>query len=310
MLYHFGVLKSCTKREFFMIFDIQRASVLKRVSAFILDVILFAILAVGIGWGIGAACDYDGQIATIENYYNSYKAEYEVKFGVDFDITEDQYNQLSTEEQQKWQDAYNACNEALNADAGATATFVRIVSFTLLIVSLGVLLSMAVLEFAVPLIFKNGQTIGKKVFGIGVIHQNGVRVNVTAMFVRTFLGKYTVETMVPVLMLYMMFTLGTGVMSLIIIGLILILEIGIFIYTKNMRCLVHDVFAKTVCVDLASQKIFANVDEMNAFKRNAYAESSQAMSDNSIYETANTVTHTLVQLDKEDVKPTDDNKTE
>ena len=283
-----------------MIFDIQKASILKRVSAFILDLILFAILAVGIAALIGLACDYDGQIEKLENYFSSYKAEYELEYGVDLDISETDYNMLTEAEKQNWQDAYNACNEALNADAGATATFIRIISYTLLMVSLGILVSMAILEFAFPLFFKNGQTIGKKVFGIGVIHQNGVRVNVTAMFVRTFLGKYTVETMVPVLLLYMMFALGTGIMSIIVIALLLVLQLGIFIYTKKTRCLIHDVFAKTVCIDIASQKIFDNVDEMNAFKQNAYAESSQAMSENKIYETANTVTHSLVQLDKKD----------
>ena len=291
-----------------MIFDIQKASILKRVSAFILDLILFAILAVGIAALIGLACDYDGQIEKLENYFSSYKAEYELEYGVDLDISETDYNMLTEAEKQNWQDAYNACNEALNADAGATATFIRIISYTLLMVSLGILVSMAILEFAFPLFFKNGQTIGKKVFGIGVIHQNGVRVNVTAMFVRTFLGKYTVETMVPVLLLYMMFALGTGIMSVIVIALLLVLQLGIFIYTKKTRCLIHDVFAKTVCIDIASQKIFDNVDEMNAFKQNAYAESSQAMSENKIYETANTVTHSLVQLDKKDDKQsTDDN---
>ncbi len=289
-----------------MIFDIQKASILKRVSAFILDLILFAILAVGIAALIGLACDYDGQIEKLENYFSSYKAEYELEYGVDLDISETDYNMLTEAEKQNWQDAYNACNEALNADAGATATFIRIISYTLLMVSLGILVSMAILEFAFPLFFKNGQTIGKKVFGIGVIHQNGVRVNVTAMFVRTFLGKYTVETMVPVLLLYMMFALGTGIISVIVIALLLVLQLGIFIYTKKTRCLIHDVFAKTVCIDIASQKIFDNVDEMNAFKQNAYAESSQAMSENKIYETANTVTHSLVQLDKKDDSQSND----
>ena len=293
-----------------MMFDIQKASVLKRVSAFVLDLILFAILAVGIAALIGLACDYDGHIEKLENYFTSYKAEYELKYDVDLDISENDYKLLSAEEQQNWQDAYNACNEALNADTGATATFIRIISYTLLMVSLGILFSMAVLEFAFPLLFKNGQTIGKKVFGIGVIHQNGVRVNVTAMFVRTFLGKYTVETMVPVLLLYMMFALGTGVISIIIIGLLLVLQIGIFAYTKNMRCLIHDVFAKTVCVDLASQMVFADVEEMNAFKRNAYADSAQSASDNGIYDTANTVTHTLVQMDKPEDNSSEDSKTE
>ena len=69
-----------------MVFDIQKASTLKRASAFLLDLILFAVLAVGAAWLIGLACDYDGLLETNEAYLTQYKAEYETKYGVDFDI--------------------------------------------------------------------------------------------------------------------------------------------------------------------------------------------------------------------------------
>ena len=109
-----------------MIFDIQKANTLKRLSAFLLDVILFAILAVGVAWLIGLACDYDGHLEQNQVYYEQYKAEYETKYGVDFDISEEQYNVLSAEQQALWQKAYEECNAALNDDVDAKANYVKI----------------------------------------------------------------------------------------------------------------------------------------------------------------------------------------
>jgi len=278
-----------------MIFDIQKASTLKRASAFLLDLILFAVLAVGVAWLIGLACDYDGLLDKNEAYYSQYKAEYETKFDVDFDITEEQFNALTPEEQTAWKKAYDECNEALNKNEDAKANYVKIFSYTLMMVSLGLFVSMLLLEFVVPLIFKNGQTIGKKVFGIGVIHQNGVRVNTITMFIRAILGKYTVELMVPVLLIYMMFMFGTGVVSLVVIGLILILEIVLFFASKGMHTLIHDVFAKTVCVDIASQMVFENEAEMNMFRRNAYAEKSGEMNSDGIYTGTSAISASLVE---------------
>ena len=45
-----------------MIFDLQKASIGKRFVAFILDMILFAVLAAGGAWLIGLACDYDSHL--------------------------------------------------------------------------------------------------------------------------------------------------------------------------------------------------------------------------------------------------------
>ena len=255
-----------------MIFDIQKASVLKRVSAFVLDLILFAILAVGIAALIGLACDYDGHIEKLENYFTSYKAEYELKYDVDLDISENDYNLLSAEEQQNWQEAYNACNEALNADTGATATFIRIISYTLLMVSLGILFSMAVLEFAFPLLFKNGQTLGKKIFGVAVMRIDGVKVSPLFLLVRTVLGKYTVETMIPVFVLLSL-VLGTAsIVTLVLLLLLIIAQVALLIFTQA-RTPLHDMLAGTVTVDFASQLIFDTPEELLEYKKKLHADS-------------------------------------
>ena len=165
---------------------------------------------------------------------------------------------------------------------------------------------MLILEFTLPLVFKNGSTIGKKVFGIGLVHQNGVRVNTITMFIRTFLGKYAVETMVPVLLVLMLFT-GNGIISIIVMALILVLEIVLFVWKKDTRPFIHDVFAKTVVVDLASQMIFQNEVEMQEYRRSAYAEASADSEADKLYSTANPLSSSFVEIKKDDK---DSDKTE
>ena len=67
-----------------MIFDLQKASTLKRISAFILDAILVCIVATGFAFVASQITDYDGHSERLEAYYS----EYETKYGVNFRVSE------------------------------------------------------------------------------------------------------------------------------------------------------------------------------------------------------------------------------
>ena len=79
------------------------------------------------------------------------------------------------------------------------------VNLSVLITTLSLLVSMMILEFVVPLLLKNGQTIGKKAFGIGLVRSDCVKVSTLQLFVRALFGKYTVGTMIPVYIALMVF---------------------------------------------------------------------------------------------------------
>lgn len=401
-----------------MIFDIQKATITKRTVAFILDAILFAVLAVGFAWLIGLCCNYDSHLdANIDTqtaYTTYYKRTYGVDFsknydelgvaeqadwnayadqfsnavsgdvavkisvdkllslhskylashGVDLFVSDTEYNALSDDQKTAWKTAYEACSLEVKAEFGENALLMKpiiylqgieeeystnltateaekanftnkqnkawkgayedcekafsndlgygdrtmqVFGFTLLMVSLGILLSMLILEFALPLIFKNGQTIGKKVFGIAVMHENGVRVNTITMFIRTFLGKYAVETMSPALLLLMIFT-GNALIAVIVMAALVIFEIVLFVWKKETRPFIHDVFAKTVVVDLASQMIFNTEEEMQEFRRNTYAESSGDALEDKLYSTANPLASSFVEIKKTSDSSTSDKK--
>ncbi len=268
--------------------DIQKASMLKRISAGILDFILLVVLTVGFMALIAVISDFDGHVKNYEGYLDHYAtvsgvADYatvkdadgnavDPSTGFDFVSTEE-YKNLSEEEQKIYQEKVDAAIKALNEDEVASKEYMLVMSLTLVITSISIFLAYLILEFILPLVFKNGQTLGKKAFGIAVMHQNCVKVTPTAMFIRTFLGKFAIETMIPVLIVLMIFFNVIGYVAWIVLGGILLLELVCMFY-KKQRLLIHDILAKTVSVDLASQMIYATEEEAVEAQRLAQYEQS------------------------------------
>ena len=177
-------------------FDLQKASMLKRASAWLLDVILLSVLATGFALLLSAAFGYDNYNDNLQRYYT----EYEQLYGIDFNISDEEYLALGEEDRLRYADAY----AKLNDDADVSRAFSIIIQLSLAIMSLSVLLAYMALEFAIPVLWlKNGQTIGKKIFGLAVMRTDSVRVKPIAMLIRTLLGKYTIETMAPLLIIFL-----------------------------------------------------------------------------------------------------------
>lgn len=246
-----------------MIYDLQKASILKRISAWLLDFILLVMLVVGVAAAMSAVIGFDAQSQKLEESY----AHYEQQFGVDFDMTQEEYAALSQQEQ----DNYNAAYEALISDDDAMRTYNLMMSMTLLIVTFSVLISYLLLEFMIPLMLRNGQTLGKKIFGIGVMRTNGVRVSGVCMFIRTVLGKYAVETMIPVFIVLMLMFGLTDLEGTLVVLALGAAELVMVIATKT-NALIHDKLADTVTVDFASQMIFETEDALLEYKKRVAAE--------------------------------------
>ena len=246
-----------------MIFDLQKASMWKRISAFLFDFILLCIAAVGFAFLLSAVTGFDKHNTALDAAYAKYEAEY----GVVFDITQEEYMQKSEAELKAWNDAY----DALVKDEEAMYSYNMVINLTLVISTLAILFAHLALEFFVPVKFGNGQTLGKKIFGVAVMRTDGVKITAPLLFIRTILGKFTIETMIPVLICVMIFFNMIGIVGMLILGLILLLQIILMITTHTNSC-IHDVLAKTVTVDMASQMIFESGEEMIAYKNKVHAE--------------------------------------
>ena len=136
--------------------------------------------------------------------------------------------------------------------------------------AISVMLSVAK-EFVVPLLFGNGQTVGKKIFGIAVMRVNGVKINGVALFIRSILGKYTIETMVPVMLVIMVMLEVLGIVGPAVILLIGVLQIGLMLATRTNSA-IHDCLANTVAVDLHSQMIFGSEAEVIEYKKRIHED--------------------------------------
>ena len=141
--------------------------------------------------------------------------------------------------------------------------------FTLLftMISVGILLAYLVLEFIIPIILKNGQTIGKKVFDICLVRPNCVKITSISLFARTLIGKYAIETMFPILLVFLFLFGGIGMLAIILFAAITLLNVILFIATKN-KTPIHDVIAGTVAVDKSLQMIFESEEEFAEKKAN------------------------------------------
>ena len=244
--------------ELLMIYDLQKASLLKRASAYLLDVILLLTLITGAAFALSAILGYDEYVDTLESVY----AEYEAEYGIDRDISAEDFAALSREEQKVYEDV----NKLMNENERAIEAYNMTVNLALVIASLSIFIG-----YLVPLIFKNGQTVGKKVFGIALIRRDGVRITNLMLFVRTILGKCTVETMVPVYILILIIFGNLGMTGTVILVGIALLQIAL-IATSRTHSAIHDMMAATVAVDMASQMIFASEADMLAYKNKLHAE--------------------------------------
>ena len=246
-----------------MIYDLQKATMWKRISAWLFDTILLAIVAVLCAWLISVVSGFDGYSAALDERYDHYAAEYDVNF----QMTLSEYEAM-TEEQAK---ALDAAYAALGADEAAVYNYKMVIQLTLVITSLGILMGYMIMEYLIPMLLKNGQTLGKKIFGIGVMRTEGIRVNGICLFIRTVLGKYTIETMIPVFILIMIYWNRMGLMGTLMLFALLIGQVISMIATKTNSS-IHDLLAGTVVIDVASQMIFNTQEDLIAYKQKVHAE--------------------------------------
>ncbi len=246
-----------------MTYDIQKASVTKRISAFLFDGILTAIVVVAVAWLLSAILNYDSYSENLEKAYDTYADQY----GIDFQISQEEYAAMTEEERANFDAAY----AALSADAEATNNLYMVFNLTMVMITGGFLVGILLVEFLVPLILGNGQTLGKKIFGIALVRQDGVKLNTMQLFVRTILGKFTIETMLPVYMLIVIFFNIAGIDSLLIIAGIGVAQLILLLVTRN-KTLLHDLLAGTVAVDMASQMIFKSTDDLIDYQKKVAAE--------------------------------------
>lgn len=243
--------------------SLQKANFGKRIIAAIFDGILISIIAVGLIALFAGLFKSDDYLNKVNAAYDKYESQY----GIEFQITEQEYEELSDEQKSNWDSAY----EALLEDEDAIYAYNMYINLTLMITTFSILISVILIEFVVPLLFGNGQTLGKKIFGIALMHKDGIRVGNIQLFARAVLGKFALELMIPIYIIMMIYFNSIGVVSIVILLVLLVVEI-ICLVTSRTNSLLHDTLAGTVAVDMASQKIFDSREALLEHTKKLHAE--------------------------------------
>lgn len=312
-------------------FELKKIGILKRVSAWLLDTILLAVLATGFMYLISLMCHYQreedlskqnfaqwdafrsGYIPSVAaNYGFTYEVDDEGNYSVDkdgqpmevsdiiaaliedvsvshgFTFTRDGDTYtlkkadgtvaafgdivatFPQEELSPMEAAFKAYADLPSAEK-LNAQYRYVNSMLFMMISVGLALSFLILEFIVPVCLKNGQTIGKKVFSICLVRPPCVKVKMVALFARTVIGKFAIETMFPILLIFMLMFGVLGSLAIILLAALLIFNIILFFATKN-HTPIHDILAVTAAADMKEQMIFASEEELNERKAEARRE--------------------------------------
>lgn len=243
--------------------DLQKASLLKRISAALFDFIILIIAITGFALALNPILGYDAKLAQYEAIRDQYEAEYNVKF----DLSQAELQAMDETERAH----YDEVQKIINQDNEFINAYSLVINLSFIMVIFSIFLGFLLVEFAVPLLFKNGQTMGKKIFSVALMREDGVRITPVMLFIRTVLGKFTIETMIPIFIFLMILFGKTGLIGLIIIAAIWLTQIVAVFASKN-RTAIHDKMAATVAVDMQSQLIFNTPEELLAYKSKLHKE--------------------------------------
>ena len=246
-----------------MRFELQRADFWKRLSAFLFDIILLGAIVIAAAAGLSAILKFDHY----DDFIRETEAAYAQEYGIDLQISEEAFEALSQADKQK----YNDFKYAMNHNTKFMAAYTIRNNLLFVIPSLSILIGYIVSELIIPICFKNGQTLGKKAFGLGVIHTNGVRMRGQAHFIRVIIGKCLIETLVPFYFVMMMLLGKLGFLGLVMLVLMFCLEV-FSVATMKTRSTIHDLISDTVVVDLGSQMVFDSPDDLVAYKARLHEE--------------------------------------
>ena len=243
--------------------ELQKPGMWKRISAYIFDAILLVTVAVGVAFLLSVLFRYDAHTAEREALRQSYEREY----GVSFDIEAENYEKLTDAEREVLDGAY----AAFATDPEVNRIDVLLINLTLLITTFSVLVPFLILEVWIPLAFGHGRTLGKKIFGIAIVRVDCVRISRFQLFVRAILGKYTLETMLP-LFLVLLFLINVMPAAAVLgLAILSVAQIATLLFSAQ-HAPIHDVISGTVAVDFASQMIFDTTEDALAYVQKRHAE--------------------------------------
>lgn len=237
--------------------EFYKAKPIKRLAALMIDLVMLIAITAGIWIGMYTAMDYDSYVQEFQGYID----EYAQKHDVDLSIPSNELQNYPEDVQKK----YNEALLDLNDNKQAMASYAQQFKINMLAAMVGLFVAFVILEVMIPLILKNGQTVGKKIMGLCVMHKYHVRVGFMQIIYRSILGKYFIGTLIPVAMLIMKNYGVMGTTASLIMAVIAMVQ-GFIVLMSQANCGIHDKLFNTVVADFKQQYIFDTWDERCDFE--------------------------------------------
>ena len=119
------------------------------------------------------------------------------------------------------------------------------------------LFTLPIFFLIIPLFFKNGETLGKLIFKLGLVNKLGYKYSKIQLVPRFLLS------IAIIVLLY--FLLGINLISLGILTFLALASYGLTIFTKGHKA-IHDFVAGTIVVDKVHSEIYLNANEEQKVK--------------------------------------------
>ncbi|MBQ6997268.1 MAG: RDD family protein [Oscillospiraceae bacterium] len=239
--------------------DFFKAPPIKRFAAYLIDLVLLVAITAGVAVGMFSVMNYNGYMEDL----NAHFEKYEQKYGTDLDgMTQEMYQSLSQSERDNYDKAY----EEMDNDDAARFTLNMVVFIRIVALGVGFLVGYVILEVILPLIFGNGQSLGKKILGLCVMHKHHVRISVWQVIFRAILGKFFVGTLIPMALL-MLPNFSIWIISGSTIVAVIAMTQAFIVMFSQANCGIHDKLFNTVVADFNQQYIFDSVEERRAYDR-------------------------------------------
>lgn len=230
------------------IYTPRNASLVKRAASFLLDVILLMIAFVGFLFLFSAVFNYD----EINNALDKIYLDYGVM--IPNESTEG-YKFCNIEEESCLQ-----AMQLLDKEPTFQQLFIQRQRILIIMPVLSILLALLIFSFIIPLILKNGQTIGKKLFQIGYVSKSEVRIRPIQLFIKFLFGEFIINGVMCILGLYYIFW-GNGFVGIFLIFAVLIGNVVCFGLTKN-KTFLADGLANMFPIDMQEQMLFDTIEEL------------------------------------------------
>ena len=223
-------------------YGIYNAKLFNRIAAFLVDCII--ILVVFVAVDLVATQKIANKVWGYDNLMDQYE-QYQIDYGIAYFDTDGNlvYNNVDS-----------SVTEAFQNDQAVQKVASQISWISVMVISINLFVGELIAFLILPLIFKNGKTVGKLLMHMGLATNQGVRIKFWQLLARFLIGIFAVET---VLSLEFIYLLGIPV-PIPLVGSAIVM-----FATKRHQAL-HDLIAGTQVVDTDKTIILDSLSEREA----------------------------------------------